>query len=67
MRLTDSEAKMGAAALALEAVHRIHRPDHRDVSAELEAIETWLRRRALGGDRIAIRQTERETGRQVKG
>lgn len=63
---TEAEAKMGAAGLALEAVNRIPRPDNPDVAAELAAIETWLRRRALGGDKIAIRQAERETGRQVK-
>jgi len=32
----------------------------------LEPISLWLRRRALGNDKIAIRQLEKELGRQVK-
>lgn len=68
--ITQAEAKMRAARLALGAMTCIalsrDSPDRQAIHTELDAIETWLRRRAVGGDKIAIRQMERPTGRQVK-
>ena len=66
--ITQGEAKMEAAAIALRYLAKVPRCPTAtpEVDAELAAIEAWLRRRALGGDKIAIRQTERELGRQVK-
>lgn len=63
---TWEEARSEAARLALEAVLRVPRPTAGRLTVELCVVEAWLRRRALGGDKIAIRQIERELGRQVK-
>lgn len=66
--ITQADARMRAAGLALYSVLTIPRDVGIDpeVYAELEVIEQWLRRRAFGGDKIAIRQVEKELGRQVK-
>jgi len=75
--ITPEEADMRAAALMLERLHRVRvdlaRADARgEVSdapmtdAALVRIEQWLRRRALGGDKVAIRRIEKELGHQVR-
>ena len=71
--MTAAEAKMQAAALALANLYGIENrlpydrePERGMILAELRLIEQWLTRRACGGDKILIRQLERETGRQVK-
>jgi hypothetical protein len=72
--MTAAEAKMEAAQLVLRAIQcrNLASEDPREgedipaIRAELRLIEQWLTRRACGGDKILIRQLERETGRQVK-
>ena len=65
-KLTFSEIRMAAALLALEALQRIDPPPDPEVRQELAGLEYWLRSRAFGGDKIAMRQLGKELGRQVK-
>jgi hypothetical protein len=72
--MTVDEARGKAAQIALEALDLYGRqartvlgiePDPR-VWAEQKLIETWLRRRVCGGDKLMIRQLEKPLGRQVR-
>ncbi len=65
--LTRTEARMKAAAMALEAVQQIRvweeLPEAEDwgpVAHKLKEIEHWLRERAVGGDKITLRQMRRK-------
>ncbi len=70
--MTDAEADVWAWQQCLELI--IREPlicwsvdaDSVVKARSIRRIETWLRRRACGGDKILARQLERETGRQVK-
>lgn len=73
--ITVAEADMTAAALVLVTVQQMTRErlleviqpdDVPAVQVSLAVIEHWLRRRAVGGDKILLRQMERPTARQVK-
>jgi hypothetical protein len=73
MALTQAEARMKTAAAWLEL--EVYLPPivtaQGDTAtadllrAERKEVATWLRRRALAADKIAIRQTEKPLGRQV--
>ncbi len=70
--MTDAEADMWASQQCLELI--IREPlicwsvdaDSVVKARAIRRIETLLRRRACGGDKILARQLERELGRQVK-
>ena len=73
MSLTTQEAKIRAAQYVLEAICEAQRglpwrddPDSVLIAYELHRIEKTMLLHACGGDKILIRQLERETGRQVK-
>jgi hypothetical protein len=73
--ISQAEAKMIAARLVLQAIadqsgtdlfNESERENWPAVQAEIRKIEAGLRRAATGGDKILLRQLEKETGRQVR-
>ena len=78
MPITQAEADMRAACVMLDQCTAAqadyermaaYGADEADMTAIREAlgrIEIWLRRRAVGGDKILLRQMEQPLGRQVQ-
>lgn len=73
--ISQAEAEMTAATLVLAAAQAMDRKrlleifrseDVAAIQSALVPIETWLRRRAVGGDKILLRQMEQPTARQVR-
>lgn len=62
--MTAAEIDIQAACYVLGLISGL--PPRAELAPGMRPIERWLRRRAVGGDKILLRQLERETGRQLK-
>jgi len=71
--ITQAEARMKAASIALEAVQAVkphawipNTEDSLPIALELAKITQWLISQAAGGDKILARQLSKELGRQAR-